>query len=253
MCRGCLPTASALAMKKVDVDVLCPWCHSTVENDVHVLFECDFAKTVWRNSDVHDLIKVVQGDTVFAVLSRCFSTCTRDQCVLIGMIGWSIWHRRNKWVWERANGSVFGVVAAARNLLYDWKEAQVKLATKSGMEHELRSGLRIWRKPPDGWVTINCDASGVVNGFIGIGCIIRDSQGCFIGARCCRIDGRWCPREAEAISLKEAISWTKLLGFQRCRFETDSRVLALACNGQSGESYFDTIVSACTQTLKHID
>ncbi|XP_074360145.1 uncharacterized protein LOC141700235 [Apium graveolens] len=179
------------------------------------------------------------------------SAGTREQCVLTAMIGWSIWNRRNKWVWERVNGSAFGVLAAAQNLLHDWKEAQV--ANMSNENCNLDQSLKKWRKPPDGWVTINCDASGVLNGGIGIGCVIRDSHGNFIEARCCKIQGHWQIREAEAISLKEAVSWVRLLGFQYCRFETDSQVLVWAIKGQSGESYFHTIVSQCVNELKHID
>lgn len=52
------------------------------------------------------------------VIYRCFSIGSREQCVLIGMIGWSIWNRRNKSLWEKVNGSVFGVLAAAHNLLF---------------------------------------------------------------------------------------------------------------------------------------
>ncbi|KAL8100422.1 hypothetical protein AgCh_032618 [Apium graveolens] len=36
-------------------------------------------------------------------------------------------YRRNKWVWEKVNGSAFGVKASAMNLLHEWREAQVKM------------------------------------------------------------------------------------------------------------------------------
>lgn len=85
---------------------------------------------------MYDLVQVMQGDTALSIFNRCFSTCTKDQCVLIGMIGWSLWNRRNKWVWERANGSAFGVVVAACNLLHDWKDAQHKLSTRLGLMQE---------------------------------------------------------------------------------------------------------------------
>lgn len=110
-----------------------------------------------------------------------------------------------------------------------------------------------WCKPPDGWYKVNCDASGVVNDCVGIGCVVRDSQGSFVAARCRRVEGSWNPREAEAISLKEAMSWIKDLELKCCVFETDSRVLVLACNGQGEESYFHTITSDCVQLLKHFD
>lgn len=74
-----------------------------------------------------------------------------------------------------------------------------------------------------------------------------------MGARCSRVDGSWSIREAEAISLREAMSWVKELGLKCCVFETDSKVLVLACNGQGGETYFHTITFDCIQLLKHFD
>lgn len=72
-----------------------------------------------------------------------------------------------------------------------------------------------------------------------------------MGARCCKIAGRWSPREAEAISLQEAISWVKKLGLQCCIFETNSQVIVGACNGQYGASYYHTIVANCLLNSKH--
>lgn len=63
----------------------------------------------------------------------------------------------------------------------------MQLSGSSRVFQEERSGLIKWRKPPDGWIKINYSSLGVINGCIGIGCVIPDSYGSFIGARCCRI------------------------------------------------------------------
>lgn len=102
---------------------------------------------------------------------------------------------------------MFGVVAAALNLLHDWREAQV--LSNIPASHETASAGRNWSKPPDGWLKVNCDASGAVNGAIGIGCVLQNSQGDFVGARCRKVEGSWNPMEAEAISLKEALAWAR--------------------------------------------
>lgn len=61
------------------------------------------------------------------------------------------------------------------------------------------------------------------------------------------------PREAEALCLKEALSWLKDKNFKKCIFETDSQTLARACKGVGGRSYFDTIVRDCVELFKHFD
>lgn len=55
------------------------------------------------------------------------------------MLCWSLWNRRNKWVWDKVNGSAFGVMAAARNLLRDWREAQVRDANSVKLHSETKS------------------------------------------------------------------------------------------------------------------
>lgn len=251
VCKGFLPTMYALTMKQVDVNIQCPWCHSGVENATHVLFECGFARTVWQDTEFWNIFQILTGDTPFDILRRSFAQCNKAKCVLIGMLCWSLWNRRNNWVWDKANGSAFGVKAAAYNLLNDWREAQTK--GRSDQQRPTSTECRVWSKPTGEWLKVNTDATGARNGGIGIGCVIRNSQGQFVGARARRIEGDWHPNEAEAISLKEALSWCKLLNLNYCIFETDSKILANACSGRRGESYFDTIVSDCQKELKHFD
>lgn len=125
VCKGCLPTTQALAQKQVVVDARCPWCHADVETDVHVLFSCDFSRTVWFKAGLQHLVQVNLHDTAFLTIKNLFAAAVIEQCVHVGMLCWDIWNRRNKWLWDRANGSIFGVCAAAMDLLRDWKEAQV--------------------------------------------------------------------------------------------------------------------------------
>lgn len=60
-------------------------------------------------------------------------------------------------------------------------------------------------------------------------------------------------RRTEAISLREAMSWNKQKGITRCIFETNSKLLAAACNGAGGRSYFHSIGSDCVELLEHFE
>lgn len=46
-CSLCFPTTSRLAMKRVQIDLLYPWCRLYPETDKHVLFECEIAAATW--------------------------------------------------------------------------------------------------------------------------------------------------------------------------------------------------------------
>lgn len=194
------------------------------------------------------MIQALPHETAFMIFRRVFEVCTMEQCVLTGMISWGLWNRRNRWVWERINGSAFGVRMAATNTLADWKEAQ-SLRTKKGTD----VGDHVWRKPMEGWIKVNTDAAVFNDGSIGVGGVMRNSQGAWMGGRCCKVRGSWTPREAEAIGLKEVLSWVIKKTNTCCIIETDSQVLVNACKGDSGEALFGTIVGDCIQLLKHIN
>lgn len=69
-----------------------------------------------------------------------------------------------------------------------------------------------------GWVKANVDAAVFQDGTIGVGCVVRDTQGQFVSARCKRMAGAWQARESEAIGMKEAMSWLKEMSITRCIF-----------------------------------
>lgn len=251
VCSSCLPTAVALTAKHVQMNVRCPWCHAGDEDDVHVLFSCEFAKSVWATSGVNDIIQVLPGEKVFDILQRIFSAGTREQLVLVALMCWNLWNRRNKWVWEKINVSGFGVRQGAMNLLSDWRNVQQEV-TRNVVSSN--TSLGHWSKPPSGWVKVNIDAASFEElNCTGVGAVIRDEQGEFVRARSRRIEVLLHPREAEALSLKEALSWVKELGFRDCVFETDAKQLADACRNIQGASYFHTIVSDCVEYCKHFD
>ncbi|XP_074327739.1 uncharacterized protein LOC141665651 [Apium graveolens] len=86
-----------------------------------------------------------------------------------------------------------------------------------------------------------------------MGSIVRGADGQFLLAHSVRREGMVPPREVEALSLKEALSWLKDKDFRRCIFETDSQVLAKSCNSVTGRSYFATIVRDCMDLFHHYD
>ncbi|KAL8099026.1 hypothetical protein AgCh_031650 [Apium graveolens] len=122
--RWCLPTNYALAGKGIIIITRCPWCHSEEETDEHVLFSCEFAKIVWNTVGLRRFVQSVNYDPSFRVLVSAFEACTKEQCSQIALVSWSLWNRRNRWVWDKVNGLAYGVKVVVLNLFRDWKEAQ---------------------------------------------------------------------------------------------------------------------------------
>lgn len=76
--KGVLPTLYALAGKVVIVNDRCPWCHNALETDVHVLFTCEFAKTVWYTAGLSQVFQSVQYSTAASVFQTVFQICNRE-------------------------------------------------------------------------------------------------------------------------------------------------------------------------------
>lgn len=146
----------ALASKQVQVNTRCPWCFMHNESDTHILFECDFAKTVWSTTAFHDHIRTTYTESCSVMLNRVFHTLNREQCAMFGMLCWSLWNRRNNWVWNRVNGFAFGVKSAAMSLLSEWRRAR---DLEHSEKHQMSVESSSWSKPPVGWITVNVDAA----------------------------------------------------------------------------------------------
>lgn len=138
------------------------------------------------------------------------------------MISWSAWNRRNKWFWEKINGSE----RSSRHC--------------NGQKDEWRPGDRIRKNPEEWWLEINMDAAIFCHRSIGVVTVIQDSHRGFTGAGCCKVDRALSPREAEAISTKEILSWVIKRNYKQCVFETDSKCLVTVCNGSLDKASFET-------------
>lgn len=147
-CRLFLPTTVELINKRVNLDSKCSYCRMENEDAKHVLFDCQFARQVWESLGLVQCTQVDSGDTILGIFKSLFNNGTREQCVLLASICWSLWNRRNKWVWNRVEVSVFGTTSAAMNLLSDWKAAQVERANSAPAS---TSSVRKWQAPDQGW------------------------------------------------------------------------------------------------------
>ena len=79
-----------------------------------------------------------------------------------------------------------------------------------------------------------------------MGSVIRDSMGAFVAARCRCVLGRFSARDAEALGVREALSWIKQLQLSNIIIEMDclSAHNALVDN-LSGLSSFSLIIEDC--------
>ena len=90
---------------------------------------------------------------------------------------------------------------------------------------------------------------------MGAGCIIRDHRGIFMVARMhSKVHTFACAQLAEAISLREALSWFKGLNMQKVQVEVDALLIVQVISSSAlDNSVFGFIINDCKMLLNEIN
>ncbi|XP_019158568.1 PREDICTED: uncharacterized protein LOC109155338 [Ipomoea nil] len=154
------------------------------------------------------------------------------------MACWAIWSGRNDSVWNDIvfNSSVF--IQRAFSFLEGWLSANAM-----GTDHSVADPVVRWMRPWQGWYKLNSDASlDQGTNRMGLGWVIRDDPGRFMAAKNMILDGFYRVKEAEAMGLREALSWLKGTGMGGVEIEMDSQVLFHAIRSAAFNSAFGLLV-----------
>uniref|UniRef100_A0A803QMW8 RNase H type-1 domain-containing protein n=1 Tax=Cannabis sativa TaxID=3483 RepID=A0A803QMW8_CANSA len=250
---GCLPTKVQLDTKHVNVDLTCPLCHVDIETISHVLMHCDFAKSCWNISAID--FQRGGGTPDFAIWFG--EALLKDTLTVMeerAMVTWRIWLARNDILWNNKTTTAFEVVRSARTNLDSWKNAQVQ-RTAPLLNVNYSNGREHWMKPMTHKFKINVDgAIFEAENCFGIGCVIRDQTARLVEAISVSKHGGVTPEIAEAIGVKEALSWIKKKALSDVEIETDSLVVVQAINGGvTMTSQFGMLIHDCRMMVSSLN
>lgn len=180
-------------------------------------------------------------------LMNSFNGWNKNKRQLGAMLCWSIWKCRNDMVWKQKCLEVDDVVMSANVVLNQWQCAQDKFFNHYLCLMTQEDGDERWVAPKDNKVKVNTDAAI----FSSTNCysfafIVRNHEGALVEAqsRCC--PGNAKPEIAEALGIREALSWLKEHDHSDVDVETDCLVPVQAIRGPSILlSYFGRIIEDC--------
>ncbi|XP_059460184.1 uncharacterized protein LOC132189464 [Corylus avellana] len=137
-----------------------------------------------------------------------------------------LWFRRNKWIHEGVFTHPNDLVLAVGTAVDEVQQVNMTKIPK----HTLRvEAQQQWKKPPEGWLKVNCDAAlDVRNGRIGVGVLVRDHEGRVMAARSVTKSGFLEPTAAEALALFEGVRLCKDLGILNLIVEGGAQVVVNA-------------------------
>ena len=84
-------------------------------------------------------------------------------------------------------------------------------------------------------------------------CVARDDRGRFLGARSSNCRGYTQIREAEAVGLRDALTWMQKWRTTNCIFELDAKLVVEAIYNNTGRSNFHGMIDDCVILLQHFE
>ncbi|XP_031108704.1 uncharacterized protein LOC116013195 [Ipomoea triloba] len=128
----------------------------------------------------------------------------------------------------------------------DWVNAwQCFTHAGSTISRHSTSPLVPWVPPPTG--TLKCNVDAMINdGVVGFGAVLRDHEGKFVAACGGRLNCAIDPYVAEAMAVKEALTWLKNRGTFLVIIESDCLNVCNGFNSASLDySYVGLIIKQC--------
>ncbi|CAN1144589.1 Putative ribonuclease H protein At1g65750 [Linum perenne] len=228
--HGRLLTNAERVRRHMASDASCSRCGHESESLSHTLWDCPFAREVWKHlgfntstpywiTDFPDWFKVALGG---------------QQAVLVGITLWFIWKSRNEFLFAAKRESAETVARRTSN----WK-LQVELAMARDIRLHPVQGTRVdaqisWKPGSVNWVTVNVDGS-VLRGptRAAAGGAVRTEDGRAVGAFVANLGSCSVTRaELRGAVLGLELAWS--MGYRFVELQLDSRA-AIALIQQTGE------------------
>jgi len=234
-CQNLLPTKQNLKKKCVLNDDLCPCCKFQEESTLHALWSCPGAQDVWGSGSLAFQKCPSFFPGMCELLSFLFNRLDDVSLSLMVAVFRCIWMRRNKLIFEKQFSSPLSVFKEAlrRHEEY-WSALKKNDLVRQSHPSSLISS-KFWKCPNPGYIKVNWDASlNVRKGVIGLGCVIRNSDGVIVGAKCYACKAEATPLLAECMAAYSALIFCKNMGFSSIICEGDSiQVVKAICDPNS--------------------
>ncbi|XP_021761367.1 uncharacterized protein LOC110726204 [Chenopodium quinoa] len=132
---------------------------------------------------------------------------------------WGIWLRRNAWIFENKKVVEFDVIKKAVSVV---GEFEIALEASSVAAPTSAPTRQVWTPPSAGCYKVNSDAACFVDGYVGLGGVMRDHTGDVMVATCVKQKGCGNVDVAEASAARHAVSIAIEAGLDKIELETDS-------------------------------
>ncbi|XP_048489794.1 uncharacterized protein LOC125491744 [Beta vulgaris subsp. vulgaris] len=201
---------------------LCPWGCGEPETPIHAIFSCSRWHALWRESGC-EVLWGADSSTNFCDLIVGWREIDDSLKIKGAFLAWCIWGERNNLVFNQKTTPHKILMDRAERIAKDYGMYSDNiyprhLAAAVASPHQ-------WMAPLCGSFKLNVDASLMVDGWVGLGVVARDSNGDVRFAATCRVRAFWTPELAEAKAIILGIRLGKQFGLQDVVIESDCQVV----------------------------
>ncbi|XP_048493657.1 uncharacterized protein LOC125494128 [Beta vulgaris subsp. vulgaris] len=194
-------------------------CGEDAETISHMFLRCPEVKRVWYFSplrlNVEERVGIPFGEWC-GKLQQIHKE--KEWWEIFWNVLWSIWNRRNKWVFEGKKIEVLEVIQHSVGRAGEY----VKANDHEQMLVAAQKYDNLWKAPPAGCIKVNSDAAIFKDNSIGLGGVARDNEGDVVMATCRKWRGNFDVEVAEAIGMRHALKIAREAGFKVLILETDN-------------------------------
>lgn len=108
---------------------ICKRCCQDVEAELHIFFECPYAKMIWRGSGMSNTIINSSNAILEERIEACFSCCTNRMVHLQELAFWILWHlwkSRNQLIFQQKQMHWKSLIQLAKTNAKEWKDMVVE-------------------------------------------------------------------------------------------------------------------------------
>ncbi|KAL9683228.1 hypothetical protein QQ045_015047 [Rhodiola kirilowii] len=213
-----LPIGISLHRRGMVNNVGCGECGYKIESYSHAFLHCWFARAVWNKLGLPELSELPDSVSFADIIHFSWSQFSHRKRHLILVSLWLLWYKRNKRKHDDIHYNLYELVYKAANLTRTFEQHESKFA--SSMKFLYSSDFD-WKKPPVGFIKLNCDASWKNSEGGGIGIIARDSGGTTVAVRALKRSEACSSVVCEGLALLESFKLAETLSEKKVIFESD--------------------------------
>lgn len=238
---GALATRDRLRERHVVDDGDCSQCPGVQETIVHAIFHCSIVNSIWQQSPFAHYISDIPTTSFFDVFVWVRAKLEKGGLLAFLALAWAAWSYHNSVThadpWSNAVVGAAGFLKLVQDYASYTSKTQGTRAVQDVVSRDR------WIPPREGWFRINSDAALLEDRVVGVGAVIRDTNGQVKRAAVRRHRARWSVALSEAMAAKFGLQEALRMGCSKVELECDAYNLSKAIKQQRvGRSPLDLIV-----------